>query len=51
MSGVPGSRRAVWALLLVVAVTTLVVAEVAERPALTNADRAHHLAQEFACPV
>ena len=51
MSGVPRSRRAVWALLLVVAVTTLVVAEVAERPALTNADRAHHLAQEFACPV
>jgi cytochrome c-type biogenesis protein CcmH/NrfF len=51
MNGVPRSRRAVWALLLVVAVGTLVVAEVAERPLLTNADRAHHLAQEFACPV
>ncbi|MBC8364896.1 MAG: cytochrome c-type biogenesis protein CcmH [Actinobacteria bacterium] len=51
MSGVPRSRRAVWALLLVVAVGTLVVAEVAERPPLTNADRAHQLSRDFACPV
>tara|TARA_Y100000310_G_scaffold39490_1_gene37052 strand:- start:894 stop:2126 length:1233 start_codon:yes stop_codon:yes gene_type:complete len=51
MSRVPGSRRAVWALLLVVGVATLVVAEVAERPPLTNADRAHQLSREFACPV
>ncbi|MBQ90485.1 MAG: hypothetical protein CL441_03540 [Acidimicrobiaceae bacterium] len=43
--------RWLWPLLLVVALGTLVVAEVAGRPALTNADRAHDLAQEFACPV
>ena len=43
--------RLLWPLLLIVAAATLVVAEVAERPSLTNADRAHELAQEFACPV
>ena len=44
-------RRAAWFLVLLVSVGALVVAETAERPALTNADRVHDLAQDFACPV
>ena len=44
-------RRLTWLLVLVVAVGSLVVSEVAERPALTNADRVRDLAGDFACPV
>ncbi len=44
-------RRLVWLAVLVVSVGTLVVAETAERPPLTNADRVHRLADDFACPV
>jgi cytochrome c-type biogenesis protein CcmH len=40
-----------WLALALVVVAALVVAETAERPALTNADRVQRLAEDFACPV
>lgn len=44
-------RSAAWLLVLLVSVGALVVSETAERPPLTNADRVHDLAEDFACPV
>ena len=44
-------RSAAWLLVLLVSVGALVVPKTAERPPLTNADRVHDLAEDFACPV
>ena len=44
-------RRAAWLLIILAATGALMVAETADRPALTNADRVHDLAEDFACPV
>ena len=43
--------RAIWLLVLVVVVGSLVVSEVADQAPRTNADRVHALAGDFACPV
>ena len=54
MNGRPariGWGRAIWLLVLVVAVGSLVVSEVADQAPRTNADRVHALAGDFACPV
>ena len=40
-----------WMALVVLVLGALVVSEVATQPVLTNADRAHQLAENFACPV
>ena len=40
-----------WLLVLAVVVASLVGSELADRPPLTNADRVHDLAGDFACPV
>ena len=40
-----------WLALVVLVLGALVVSEVATQPVLTNADRAHQLAENFACPV
>ena len=40
-----------WLLVGVVVVSSLVGSEMADRPPLTNADRVHDLASDFACPV
>jgi len=40
-----------WMLVVVVVVGSLVGSELADRPPLTNADRVHDLAGDFACPV
>ena len=45
------SRRLTWLVVLAVVVGSLVAAEQAGRPPLTNADRVHALAGDFACPV
>ena len=45
------SLRLTWLLVVVVVVGSLVGSELAERPPLTNADRVHDLAGDFACPV
>ena len=44
-------RAASWLLVMVVAVSSLVVAAVDEGEPKTNADRAYSLAKDFACPV
>ena len=45
------SRRLTWLVVLAVVVGSLVAAEQVGRPPLTNADRVHALAGDFACPV
>ena len=45
------NRRTAWFLVAAMVLGALLVAETAERPALTNADRVHDLAGDFACPV
>ena len=45
------SLRLIWLLVVIVVVGSLVGSELAERPPLTNADRVHDLAGDFACPV
>ncbi|MDE0927542.1 MAG: cytochrome c-type biogenesis protein CcmH [Acidimicrobiales bacterium] len=40
-----------WLALVALVLGALVVSEVATQPVLTNADRAHQLAENFACPV
>ena len=45
------SLRLTWLLVVVVVVGSLVGSELAERLPLTNADRVHDLAGDFACPV
>ena len=45
------SRRLTWLVVLAVVVGSLVAAEQVGRPPLTNADRVHELAGDFACPV
>ena len=45
------SRRLTWLVVLAVVVRSLVAAEQVGRPPLTNADRVHTLAGDFACPV
>ena len=45
------SRRLTWLVVLAVVVGSLVAAEQGGRPPLTNADRVHALAGDFACPV
>ncbi|HIG25783.1 MAG TPA: hypothetical protein EYG34_03580 [Acidimicrobiia bacterium] len=40
-----------WLVLVALVLGALVISEVATQPVLTNADRAHQLAENFACPV
>ena len=49
----PGDRnlRLAWLLVAIVVVGSLVGSELADRPPLTNTDRVHDLAGDFACPV
>ena len=44
-------RQLAWLAVLLVSAGALIVSEVTEPPALTNADRVHELAEDFACPV
>ena len=40
-----------WILLVFIVFGALILSELAEQPALTNADKVHRIADDLACPV